>query len=65
MENIYWEDKVPRKVLCGIDAWRSTSIMIELDLQGVERPKSFPLSEVPPDMLQAQKPETAQIFLCA
>jgi hypothetical protein len=65
MNNDYWEDKLPEENWSGIVSWLSISLVIELDLQGIERPKSFPLSEMPPTMWQPQKPETAQIFLCA
>lgn len=44
---------------------QSTSLLIELDLRGIDRPRFIPVSENPPATLQPQKPETAQIFLCA
>ncbi|CAN9319984.1 unnamed protein product [Alternaria alternata] len=44
---------------------QSTSLLIELDLRGVDHPRFVPLSENLPATLQPQKPETAQIFLCA
>jgi hypothetical protein len=44
---------------------RNVSLMIQLDLRGIEPPKFLPLSGIPPATLQTQMPETAQIFLCA
>jgi uncharacterized membrane protein len=44
---------------------QSTSLLIELDLRGIDRPRFIPLSENLPATLQPQKPDTAQIFLCA
>ncbi|CAN9280277.1 unnamed protein product [Alternaria alternata] len=44
---------------------QSTSLLIELDLRGIDPPRFVPLSENLPATLQHQKPDTAQIFLCA
>ncbi|CAI9633067.1 unnamed protein product [Alternaria burnsii] len=43
----------------------SNSLVIELDLQGIEPPKLFPLSEDLQASLRSQRSATAQIFLCA
>jgi hypothetical protein len=64
MVNTYREKTTPQESLCGSNTGYGVSLLIELDLRGIERPKSFPLSEVLLDKLQAQKPETAHIFLC-
>ncbi|CAN9247019.1 unnamed protein product [Alternaria alternata] len=58
-----YPDQHPMDILAKIP--QSTSLLIELDLTGVNRPRFIPLSGDPTVTQQAQKPETAQIFLCA
>jgi hypothetical protein len=64
MENTSWGDyMVEEGWLAGLP--QDISLVVELDLRGIERPKLLPLSEVSPDLWEAQNPETAHIFLCA
>lgn len=79
MEKPYWGDAMPG-LSYGTDTThpdeqhhmdflakipQSTSLLIELDLRGIDHPRFVPLSENLPATLQPQKPDTAQIFLCA
>ncbi|RII05585.1 hypothetical protein CUC08_Gglean010080 [Alternaria sp. MG1] len=79
MGDTYWGDPILEEKLRWVDPSypqqqhtdvladlpQSVSLLIELDLRGIEPPKFLPLLDTPPATLQVQKPETAQIFLCA